>query len=69
LLSKETMLELGDQYFPHQPPKPAYVGSCESEMYLLSAKQQHYPTKKDDQAGGEPGDGQGRDPVRQGASS
>jgi len=69
LLSKETMLELGDRYFPHQPPKPAYVGSCESEMYLLSAKQQHYPTKKDDQAGGEPGDGQGRDPVRQGASS
>ena len=48
-LSKETMLALGDRYFPNQPPKPAYVGSCESEMYLLAAKQKHYPSKQDDQ--------------------
>lgn len=79
LLSKETMLALGDQYFPHQPPKPAYVGSCESEIYLLSAKQQHYPSKKDDQRAKQddqvgpsenetPAGGQ-RGAIRQGAAS
>jgi NADH-quinone oxidoreductase subunit I len=46
LLSKETLLNFGDRYFPDQPPKPAFVGSCESEMYLLSAQQQGYPSKK-----------------------
>jgi len=44
-LSKETLLGLGDRYFPTQPPKPAFVGSCESEMYLLSAQQKGYPPK------------------------
>ena len=46
LMSKETLLAMGDRYFPHQPPKPDFVGSCESEMYLLSAKQQGYPSKQ-----------------------
>lgn len=74
MLSKETLLALGDRYFPHQPPKPEFVGSCESEMYLLSVKQKHYPTKGDDQAGEAPADvdatgGRGGHPIRQGASS
>jgi NADH-quinone oxidoreductase subunit I len=70
-LDKETMLALGDRYFPHQPPKPAYVGSCESEMYLLSVKQQHYPSKRDDQGeeDAEPADGRDRDPIREGTPS
>ena len=45
MLSKETLLGLGDRYFPEQPPKPAFVGSCESEMYLLSVQQKGYPSK------------------------
>lgn len=45
LLSKETMLALGDRYFPDQPLKPAFVGSCESEIYLLSVQQKGYPSK------------------------
>ena len=49
MLSKETLLGLGDRYFPEQPPKPAFVGSCESEMYLLSAQQQGYPSKSSEQ--------------------
>jgi len=69
LLSKETMLELGDRYFPHQPPKPAFVGSCESEMYLLSVKQKHYPTKRDDQDEVEEADGRRLDSMREGAQS
>jgi NADH-quinone oxidoreductase subunit I len=50
MLSKETLLALGDRYFPNQPSKPAFVGSCESEMYLLSAQQKGYPSKEKEQA-------------------
>jgi NADH-quinone oxidoreductase subunit I len=42
---KEKLLEMGDRYFPAQEPKPAYVGSCESELFLLTAKSKGYPTK------------------------
>jgi NADH-quinone oxidoreductase subunit I len=43
---KEKLLEMGDRYFPEQGEKPAYVGSCESELFLLSAKSKGYPTKE-----------------------
>jgi NADH-quinone oxidoreductase subunit I len=43
---KEKLLEMGDRYFPDQKPKPAYVGSCESELFLLTAKSKGYPTKE-----------------------
>jgi NADH-quinone oxidoreductase subunit I len=42
---KEKLLEMGDRYFPARKPKPAYVGSCESELFLLTAKSKGYPTK------------------------
>ncbi|MEW6323917.1 MAG: NADH-quinone oxidoreductase subunit NuoI [Nitrospirota bacterium] len=45
MLSKETLLGLGDRYFPKQPPKPAFVGSCESDLYLLTVQRKGYPLK------------------------
>lgn len=42
---KEKLLAMGDRYFPVQAKKPAYIGSCESELFLLTAKSKGYPTK------------------------
>lgn len=42
---KQKLLEMGDQYFPDRKPKPDYIGSCESELFLLTAKAKGYPTK------------------------
>jgi len=43
---KEKLLAMGDQYFPAREEKPAYAGSCESELFLLTAKSKGYPTKE-----------------------
>ncbi len=43
---KEKLLEMGDLYFPERQPKPAYVGSCESELFLMKAKSKGYPGKE-----------------------
>lgn len=43
---KEKMLEMGDRYFPDREEKPAYVGSCESELFLMKAKAKGYPAKE-----------------------
>ncbi len=44
---KEKLLEMGDRYFPAQGAKPDYIGSCESELFLLAAKAKGYPTKSE----------------------
>ena len=68
MLSKEKLLAFGDQYFPDQPPKPAFVGSCESEMYLLSAQQQGYPSKRETEAEGHSAEAEGIGTGQQAAS-
>lgn len=42
---KDKLLDMGDQYFPVREEKPAYVGSCESELFLMTAKAKGFPTK------------------------
>ena len=44
---KEKLLEMGDHYFPVRQEKPAYIGSCESDLFLMQAKSKGYPEKED----------------------
>ena len=42
---KQKLLEMGDRYFPERQEKPAYIGSCESDLFLMKAKATGHPEK------------------------
>jgi len=46
VLDKETLLAIGDKGFPNRPPKPAFMTSCEGDVFLEAAKAKGYPQKK-----------------------